>query len=355
MKTKLNSRQIAIVLSGGGVRAMMFHLGVLRYLANAQALESVNRISTVSGGSLLVGLILKECDYRWPNSDEFLAKVYPALRKKLCAKSLQWGAARQLLRPWNWRYLLSRSNLLAKALRDEWGVTAKLSSLAGTPEWSINGTTAETGRRFRFKHNSLGDYMLGYAIPGDFPLANAMAVSAAFPGGFGPLSLDMEDFEWSKRPEWNSPPESAQATKIGYRRLHLYDGGVYDNLGMEPFFDAGRAIPKPGVEFILVSDAGAPLTPGFSHFSLNPWRLKRVADIMSDQARALRVRTFMNYLNQDATRGAYVYIGIPAAKLCANGTQPADFPTTLRRVTTEEFDRIANHGFAVTCASQELS
>jgi NTE family protein len=74
---------------------------------------------------------------------------------------------------------------------------------------------------------------------------------------------------------------------------------------------------------------------------------------MSDQARALRVRTFMNYLNLDTTRGAYVYIGIPAAELCANGTQPADFPTTLRRVTTEEFDRIANHGFAVACASQE--
>lgn len=354
MNTTLNGRQIALVLSGGGIRAMMFHMGVLRYLANAQAFESVNRISTVSGGSLLVGLIFKECDYQWPSSDEFLAKVYPVLRKKLCAKSLQWGAARQLLRPWNWRYLLSRSNLLAKALQYEWGVSAKLSSLAGAPEWSINGTTAETGRRFRFKHNSLGDYMLGYATPGDFPLANAMAVSAAFPGGFGPLSLDTEDFEWSKRPDWNSPLESARMTKIGYSKLHLYDGGVYDNLGMEPFFDAGRATPKPGVEFILVSDAGAPLAPGFSRYSLNPWRLKRVADIMSDQARALRVRTFMNYLDQDATRGAYVYIGIlVAAERFENGSHPADFPTTLRRVTTEEFTRIADHGYAVACASQK--
>lgn len=353
MSTAWKNRQIALVLSGGGIRAMMFHLGVLKHLSECQALESVHRISTVSGGSLLLGLILKECEYRWPSSEEFLTKVYPALRKNLCAKSLQWGAARQLLRPQNWRFLLSRSNLLAKALQNEWGVTIALSSLTGIPEWSINGTSAETGRRFRFKHDSLGDYILGYATPGDFPLANALAVSAAFPGGFGPLALNTADFEWKKRPYWNSPVESAQVTDSGYRRLHLYDGGVYDNLGLEPFFDAGRAIPKPGVDFILVSDAGAPLAPGFPRFSLSPWRLKRVADIMSDQARALRVRTFMNYLEQDTAKGAYAYIGIPAAiGQCTAGTQPASFPTTLRRVTTREFDCIAGHGFAVAKALQ---
>jgi NTE family protein len=354
MNAPWENRQIALALSGGGIRAMVFHLGVLKYLSENQVLESVNRISTVSGGSLLLGLILKECDYRWPNSDEFLSNVYPVLRENLCTRSLQWGAVRQLLWPQNWRYLLSRSNLLAKALQDEWGITVGLSALAGVPEWSINGTTAETGRRFRFKHDSLGDYMLGYASPGDLPLADALAVSAAFPGGFGPLSLDAENFVWKKRPEWNSPAESVQVTEIGYRRLHLYDGGVYDNLGIEPFFDAGRGVPKVGVDFIYVSDAGALLAPGFSRLSLNPWRLKRVADIMSDQARALRVRTFMSYLGGDPTRGAYAYIGMPAsAEHCIGGSQPASFPTTLRCATKREFDCIACHGYAVASALRE--
>jgi len=336
------------------IRAMIFHLGVLRHLAENEALERISRVSTVSGGSLLLGLIFKECDYVWPNSHRFLSQVYPALRSQLCAKSLQWGAGRELLRPCNLRYLLSRSNLLAKALEHEWGVTAKLSCLPEAPEWSINGTTAETGKRFRFKRDSLGDYILGYSAPGDFPLADALAVSAAFPGGFGPLSFDATRFQWKKRPAWGSPFESAADVEVGYRRLHLYDGGVYDNLGLEPFFDAGRRIPKPGVDFILVSDAGAPLKPGFPRFSINPWRLKRVTDITADQSRALRVRGFMSYIEQNPDRGGYVYIGIPAEVAHRiDGAEPAGFQTTLRRVTEAQFDCIAGHGYAI--ASQSLA
>lgn len=350
----MNDRQVALALSGGGIRAMIFHLGVLRHLAETGALETISRISTVSGGSLLLGLVFKECDYVWPSSDQFLSQVYPVLRDQLCAKSLQWGAARQLVHPGNWRYFLSRSNLLAKALQHEWGVTAELSRLPEAPEWSINGTTAETGKRFRFKRDSLGDYMLGYSAPGDFPLADALAVSAAFPGGFGPLSFGAARFQWKKRPAWGAPAESAIDVEVPYRRLHLYDGGVYDNLGLEPFFDAGRGVPKPAVEFILVSDAGALLQPGFPRFSINPWRLKRVADIMSDQARALRVRGFMSYIGQNPDRGAYIYIGMPAeASHLVDGAEPASFPTTLRRVTEVQFDCIAGHGYAL--ASQSLA
>lgn len=354
MSAAWTDRKVALALSGGGIRAMIFHLGVLRHLAENGALETISRVSTVSGGSLLLGLVFKECGYVWPSSDQFLSQVYPTLRRHLCAKSLQWGAARQLVRPSNWRYLLSRSNLLAKALQHEWGVTAELSKLPGAPEWSINGTTAETGKRFRFKRDSVGDYMLGYSAPGDFPLADALAVSAAFPGGFGPLSFEAASFQWKKRPAWDAPLESAADVDVGYRRLHLYDGGVYDNLGLEPFFDAGRGIPKPEIEFILVSDAGAPLQPGFPRFSINPWRLKRVADITSDQSRALRVRAFMSYIGQSPDKGAYVYIGMPAdAVHRIEGAEPAGFPTTLRRVTEVQFDSIAGHGHAI--ASQSLA
>jgi NTE family protein len=348
MNAPWKDRQVALALSGGGIRAMLFHLGVLRCIAENGGLEFITRISTVSGGSLLIGLILHKCNYRWPTSEQFITSVYPSLRIDLCTRSLQCGAVRQLLWPHNWCYLFSRANLLAKALQDEWGITADLSTLGPVPEWSINGTTAETGKRFRFKHDSLGDYTLGYAFPSDFPLADAMAVSAAFPGGFGPLSLETQKFVWKKRPAWNAPVESACATKVAFQRLHLYDGGVYDNLGLEPFFDSGRKAPKADIDYIFVSDAGAPLAPGFSSFSLNPWRLKRVADIMSDQARALRVRTFMSYLEGDAARGGYAFIGIPAeADRCIDGLQPASFPTTLRCVTLNEFDCIAGHGFAV--------
>ena len=339
---------IALALSGGGIRAMVFHLGVMRHLAERGLMESVEKVSTVSGGSLLVGLMLQQNGLRWPTSERFLSHSLPALRESLCARSLQWGAARQLLNPLNWRFLLSRANLLALALRHEWQVRGVLADLPELPEWSINGTTAENGKRFRFKRKDIGDYSLGYATAARFPLANALAVSAAFPGGFGPLTLDTRRFEWRKRP-WDAPAYTDQPVPMEFQRLHLYDGGVYDNMGLEPFFDVGRRRPKQEGCYIVCSDAGAPLAPGFEKGPLNVFRLARVADIMSDQSHALRVRVFANYLQSVPSAGAYLSINtaVSAEATCPSARFAASFPTTLRRLHKDEFDRLAGHGAAV--------
>lgn len=339
---------IALALSGGGIRAIVFHLGVMRLLAERRLLEHVERISTVSGGSLLVGLMLQTNQYQWPSSEYFIEVVYPDLRNTLCKRSFQWAALRQLLNPLNLPFIFSRANLLALAIEKEWNIRIKLSELPSKPEWSINATTAENGKRFRFKQSDIGDYQLGYASPGEFPLASAMAVSAAFPGGFGPLQLNAILFDWQKR-EWNAPKGTEQSVNIGYKTLHLYDGGIYDNLGLEPFFDAGRSKAKHPGSVIIVSDAGRPLPSGFDFFSLNPFRLKRVADIMSDQSHALRVRTFSNYLQESPGGGAFIYIGTPVeAQLpCKSATFASNFPTTLRRIDLAEFDLLANHGYQV--------
>ena len=341
-------KPIALALSGGGIRAMVFHLGVLKHLAKRGLLESVEKLSTVSGGSLLVGLMLQNNAMRWPTSEQFLSETLPSMRKALCTRSLQWGSARQLLNPGNWRFLLSRANLLALALESEWHVQGVLSDLPETPEWSINGTAAESGKRFRFKRKDIGDYTLGYAPAATFPLSNALAVSAAFPGGFGPLNLNTRRFEWRKRP-WGAPADSAQAIQQDSKHLHLYDGGVYDNIGLEPFFDVGRQKTKVAGYYIVCSDAGALLAPGFNMGPLNVFRLKRVADIMSDQSRSLRVRAFANYIQSTPLAGAYLNIGgLMSSQLTGFDARfSASFPTTLRRLDTDEFDRIANHGLNV--------
>ena len=64
--------KVALALSGGGVRAAVFHCGVLQRLALDGLLESTTFVSTVSGGSLVVGLILCQSGHRWPGSEEFL-------------------------------------------------------------------------------------------------------------------------------------------------------------------------------------------------------------------------------------------------------------------------------------------
>jgi len=211
---------IAMALSGGGVRAIAFHLGVLRYMAANHMLERVTQVSSVSGGSLAIGLVMHAAGMQWPSSVAFLGQAYPDVRKQLCTSSLQNAALRQLLNPANLRFCLSRTNLLAFALRDEWGIRSRLADLPETPEWSINATTAETGKRFRFKSRDFGDYTLGYASSLNFPLAHALAVSAALPGGLGPLTFDTRKYACSKR-EWDAPVGSDSAVSAGFDRLHL--------------------------------------------------------------------------------------------------------------------------------------
>lgn len=375
------TKGIGLALSGGGVRAAAFHAGVLRYLAEKELLEKVVHISSVSGGSLFVGLVFQHGEYKWPSSKAYLDAVLPHVRKTLTTQSLQSSAIlRLLLNPLNWRFILSRANVLAQAIQGLWGIKAPLGAITESAIWSINCTTGETGRRYRFKNGTMGDYELGYANVNGFSLAQAMAISAAFPGGVGPLTLKVKKFQWEKRKEWNAPrPESY---KPPFSRLHLYDGGLYDNLGMEPMFDMGQQSLKKdetlpsAISYLLVSDGGAPLArEGIPH-PLNPFRFKRIADIALDQCRALRIRAFINFLQRNPSSGAYVGIGTtaePAIKRLAPGReafaeellqeswlsdkdtrQAATYSTTLRQLTEPTFDLLARHGYETAKWNLEL-
>jgi NTE family protein len=351
---------LELALSGGGVRAMAFHSGVLRFLAERGLLERVRHISSVSGGSLLVGLIFQRAGMRWPTSGDYLTTVLPAVRDQLTTRNLQISALGRLLLPWNWQFLFSRANVVAQAIQASWGIRATLSDLPPTPVWSINGTTAETGRRFRFKSNGCGDYQLGYADASAFPLAQALAVSAAFPGAIGPLAIQCNRYEWRMRPHWNASKDEERSIQLPYKRLHLYDGGLYDNLGLEPLFDAGLQQAKASGGSIVVSDAGAPLTTGFRTGSLNPRRMKRWLDLVGEQQRALRVRSFVNAL-RNGLHGAYLQIGSSAVEQLQDVSHPvaheqpwlnsaeartaAACVTSLGRQATADFDLLSRHGY----------
>lgn len=365
--------RIGLALSGGGFRAAAFHAGVLQRLADNGWLEQVQQISSVSGGSLFTGLVFHASGYRWPTSKQYLEEILPYIRGLITKRSLQGDALRRLLfNPLNWRFLLSRANVLAHSIESLWAISATLDQLPQHPVWSINGTTAENGRRFRFKNGVAGDYEIGYAGTPNFKLAGAMAMSAAFPGGIGPLVFDATDYEWQKKETWDSiqPPEPI---KPKYAQLHLYDGGVYDNLGMEPFFGVGKqAIKKTDdennvVDFIILSDGGAPYPRGAIPSPLHPCRLKRVADIGFDQARALRVRSFVNFLQNNNELGMYLQIGSDPVKgieryvpkrldgskskssiewLTSKGICKAVcYPTTLKRMLEEDFNLLVRHGY----------
>lgn len=329
---------------------MAFHMGVLQYLAEKEWLDRVVRISTVSGGSLVTGLVFAVNDGRWPASRSEFEQVHDKVRALMCSKSLVWAAATYLLWPPNWRFLLSRANLVERAIQSSWGVKQHLDELPQVPVWSINGTAAEDGKRFRFKLDGMGDYAMGYAKV-RVRLSMAMAVSAAFPGGIGPFTIKTSEYTWMKRPTWDAPQSSERVVNAPFRKLHLYDGGVYDNLGLESLFDAGRGTSKYENDVIIVSDAGAPLERGFSLWALNPFRFKRVSDIMSDQIRSLRVRSLVEHV-KSSRLGAYLQMDnalIPRAS-SADAELTCSFKTSLSKLSPAQFDAMARHGRAVAAA-----
>jgi NTE family protein len=374
-ETSNRKRAIGLALSGGGVRAIAFHAGALRRLAELSRMLEVVHASTVSGGSLFTGLVLHFSDYKWPSDDQYLSEVFPRVRQLLTTSSLQANAMwRLVLMPQNWRYLTSRANVVAQSLSKDWGIKATLSGLPPSPIWSINGSCAESGRRFRFKSCEMGDHESGYAPAPNFPLAAAMAVSAAFPGGIGPLAIPTSDFSWTKKAAWGDT--SAKPHTPPFRRLHIYDGGVYDNLGLEPLFDVGRqemrqpeerAQRAPEIDYLFVSDAGLGYARQALPHPLNPARLKRVADLAFDQVRALRIRALMNYLQNNPESGCLLPIGFAAPK---DATTPPDtafmspevarsaatVKTSLKGLQPDQFDLVARHGYETAhWASHRLS
>ena len=80
---------IYLALSGGGVRAMAFHAGVLKYLAESRALDRVREISTVSGGSLLVGLLYSLNNKKWPSSKAYEDHIFADIQYCLTNNALE--------------------------------------------------------------------------------------------------------------------------------------------------------------------------------------------------------------------------------------------------------------------------
>ncbi|SNV41538.1 Patatin-like phospholipase [Pasteurella multocida] len=343
--------KIALALSGGGIRAMVFHLGVLTYLAEQKRLEQVSHISTVSGGSLITGLIFQQNNMQWPTSEQFLFCVRPKIKQILCQSSLMGGTLKQFLNPVNLQYVFSRAHVLSKAIKSEWKISANLTELPDYPEWSINGTVGETGRRFRFKKSDFGDYDSGYirTIEHAFPLCDAMAISAAFPVGIGPLSIETKDYIWYKR-KWNEPPEKAVHCHQKHKTLHLYDGGVYDNLGLEPFFDIAKQEKKEKLSedtILIASDASSPLDEHVPSLYKLATRFLHIIDIIYNQNRSLRVRSLVSYLRKHKGKGVYLPIKTKIPESNGIDEFAMHFSTSLQQLSQQEFDRLYQHGYNV--------
>ena len=354
--------KLALALSGGGMRAAVFHCGVLQRLALDGLLESTTFVSTVSGGSLVVGLILCENGHRWPGSGRFLDDVLPSVRARLTTATLQWSYAwRSVALPW--RLAGGPAQVLASQLEAQWGIRGSMQDVPETPRWMVNATCYETGRNWRFSRRRMGDYLTHYVAEPATPIADAIAASAAVPGVIGPLVIRSDEHEWYRY-------EGGQLVRActPAKRYALWDGGVYDNLGVEALFKPGGGF-RNGLDFLLVSDASSPLPldSGTLGRLFMPWRRAlRLVDVATEQVRALRARSLVAEFQRSQEAGVYVRIGKTVEEIYRDVGRPAPqgdnlndgdvaraegFATTLRRLSGQEFDLLRRHGFEVANAT----
>lgn len=159
----LDAPRLGLALSGGGVRAAVFHLGLLRCLAERGMMERVEQLSTVSGGSLIIAAIVSTSGMKWPSSRDYHETVYPALRRLLTSSDLFSlralgivGLIRQNIRLFN-----QRAQILVDLLEEQWKITGALRDLPEVPRWWINATCFETAKNWRFSNAKWGIGSLG--------------------------------------------------------------------------------------------------------------------------------------------------------------------------------------------------
>ena len=365
--------KLGLALSGGGFRATVFHLGVLARLAESGRLEDVTFLSTVSGGSLCIALIHALNDFQWPASEYYLEHILPAARRTLTTKDFQRSMIARVLRS-PLRIFETRADDLSALIQEHWGVTATLSDLPVSPRWMINATTCETGKDWRWERFRMGDFLFGYSYDTQkVPLADAVASSAGFPGLIGPLFFDTRPYRWFRykdRAKTLVDPETQRQRKTEpltpeFPIVHLWDGGVYDNHGLEGLHDFIHGW-REDIEFFIVSDGAGRSRP--ERYSPGIKALMRISiGIMMDQVRSLRARAIVERLLNHEDPGAFLQTGntcryilsqadLPQEeidRICAGSmteeeaTLAGEMPTVIRKLTDQEFERLFRHGFEV--------
>lgn len=278
------AEEVGLALSGGGYRATIFHLGALWRLNELGWLPRVDRISTVSGGSLMAGVLATRwSELEWDDQDvatNFGAKVVtPILRfTDLPIDAFVIGLG---LIPF-----VNPASVMDRLLH--WVLTRRrtLSQVPARPRFVFNAANLATGVSWRFSPQYMGDSRLGVVCAPVLRLSRAIAASAACPPFVAPLVLDLRgmNLQKVKGADLFGDPES-QALK---GHVLLLDGGAYDNLGVESV--EGRC------RIVLASDAGGNLQPDARTWRYGFWwpLVRRTLDLAVEVGRRRRRRALID-------------------------------------------------------------
>lgn len=262
---------IGLALSGGGSRAIAFHLGCLRALNDLGVLDKINVLSTISGGSV-IGAYYAYTPGK--SFDEFESDIRTILKH-----GLQLSIAIELAKPQNFipclaDFLIIQIQEIAGYFNSRIPKLQRYPSRTDMfqcvlerrmfPKQSVNSPRRNninivigacelrTGSSFRFGNDKSGSWRQGEIINNNFDVAFAVAASAAYP-----IFLPAFDRTWEFR-------KNGQVMK---HRVLLTDGGVYDNLGiqvLEPDRNPEISIHSFPCDFIISCNAGQGMDSGSS-------------------------------------------------------------------------------------------
>jgi NTE family protein len=336
---------IALCLSGGGYRAMLFHLGVLWRLNEFGYLKKLARISSVSGGSItsaVLGMNWSRLEFDDNGiAGNFVSQVVRPIRKiagktidrkAIFSGALMPGSISEKLTKAYQKYLFGKKTL--QNLPDD------------PPRFVINATNVQSGALWRFMKPYMRDWKVGEVKEPKIPLAVAVAASSAFPPVLSPAELELDDSDYT-------PNSGASLQEEPYTTdVILSDGGVYDNLGLETVWKRYKTI--------LVSDGGGQMAPDPDPKRDWAGHTIRILNIIDNQVRSLRKRQVIDSFVSGTRTGTYWGIrtnikdyDLPDAMDCPfdKTMDLANVKTRLKRLDSYTQEQLINWGYAVCDAA----
>jgi NTE family protein len=337
-------RGIALCLSGGGYRAALLHLGATRRLNELGILSKIDTFTSVSGGSIFASLLAAHAvrnPQAWSQPggpvDGFVDGVTTPMRN-LAQHDLRTDSVLSRLLPWNWFKRNVQIDALAKRLSKGPTGPSLLSDLPPRPRFVFCSSEMQFRAQWTFDSGDrrLGSEPSGHAGFESWTLARAAASSSCLPIAFSPMSV-------TDRLSGGTYDGSDTATLA--RRLALSDGGMYDNLGVEPVWQDHTTV--------LVSDASPSFKPDPGMGRI--WSSLRFAIILLEQATDVRKRWLISNFIAGQLNGAYWGIAGAASDYPMPST-PAYSPAFVRdfiapvRIDLDVFSEgeravIENHGY----------
>lgn len=263
-------KNIAVSLSGGGYRATTFHLGALSYLNHQRfhdrpILEEVKIISTISGGTF-TGAMYALRLAQGKTFDDCFADLYHLLEND----QLVDLALHKLSNPSKWsnpHKSKDMINAFSEVYNEVFFGGATFETLyegraSHLTDVVFGSSEFSYGIQFRFQEDKgqgrFGNRYLNLPTEAAkrIRIADAVAASSCFPGGFEPMIMPI-DFGNGPDSEVDSAWNEKYGDRKDYTDTAIMDGGIIDNLGIEGVRRAEKRHAADGKPFIgtyIVSD-----------------------------------------------------------------------------------------------------